>query len=244
MKKVLTIAGSDCSAGAGIQADIKTISAHKLYAMSVIVSVVAENTFEVKKIEDLSDEIIKAQIDCIYEDMKTDAVKIGMLSNKRIINCVIEKMRQYKPDNIVLDPVMYATRGACLLQEDAIEILIKDFVPMCTCITPNIPEAERISGMKISTVDDMKKAAAKIQSMGTKSVLVKGGHYDGDAIDVLYDGENYYEYTTEKIPTKNTHGTGCTLSSAIASYLAMGHDVPESVKLAKEFIERFNQDEK
>lgn len=236
MKKVLTIAGSDCSGGAGIQADIKTMSAHGVYAMSVIVSVVAENTFEVVSIEDLPDTIIKDQIDCIYNDMGTDAVKIGMLSNKRIMSCVRDKLLEYKPENVVLDPVMYAKHGACLMQEDAIDLLIEDLIALCTCITPNIPEAERISGMKINGVDDMKKAAVIIHDMGARYVLVKGGHHVGDAIDILYDGENFHEFVNEKIDTKNTHGTGCTLSSAIASNLALGKSIYDAVKLSKEYI--------
>lgn len=236
MKKVLTIAGSDCSAGAGIQADIKTMSALGVYAMSVIVSVVSENTFEVVSREDLPVKIINEQIDCIYNDMKTDAVKIGMLSNKKILQAVIDKLIEYNPQNVVLDTVMVATRGGRLLDDDCVQLLTDRLVPLCTCVTPNIPEAERICQMKIEKVDDMKRAAVKICEMNAKSALIKGGHLSGDAVDVLFDGEKFYEYKTKRLNTRNTHGTGCTLSSAIASYLAKGKSIEQAVGLAKEYV--------
>jgi len=236
MKKVLTIAGSDPSGGAGIQADIKTMSAHGVYAMSVIVSIVAENTMRVIDIEDVSLKMIAEQIDSIYEDIGTDAVKIGMLSNSDIMSTVADKLLEYKPNNIVLDPVMYAKGGNALMQENSINTLIEKLIPLCDLITPNIPEAEKISQMKISSLGDMREASEKILNLGCKAVLLKGGHYIGDAIDVLYDGNTFTEYKTEKIDTKNTHGTGCTLSSSIASNLALGHSLEEAVSLSKEYI--------
>ena len=192
MKRVLTIAGSDCSGGAGIQADIKTISAHGVYAMSVIVSVVAENTVHVLKKQDIAPEIVRAQVDAIYEDIGTDAVKI--------------------------------------------ETCKAEIWPLADVLTPNIPEAEEITGMHIETEDDMCAAAKLIYTMDCKAVLVKGGHFAGDPIDILFDGEQYISFTAKRIQTKNTHGTGCTLSSAIASNLALGYAPAEAVKRAKDYM--------
>ncbi|RVU53986.1 bifunctional hydroxymethylpyrimidine kinase/phosphomethylpyrimidine kinase [Anaerosphaera multitolerans] len=236
MKKVLTIAGSDPTGGAGIQADIKTMSAHGVYAMSVIVSVVAENTMRVISIEDISLKVIRDQIDAVYEDIGTDAVKIGMLSNSEIMVAVAQKLREYSPLNIVLDPVMYAKGGNALMAENSIETLIKELLPLCDLITPNIPEAEKITNMKIHSIEDMKRASEKILNYGCKSVLLKGGHYIGEAIDILYDGKDFVTYETKRIKTKNTHGTGCTLSSSIASNLALGFSLKEAISLSKEYI--------
>lgn len=237
MVTALTIAGSDCSGGAGIQADIKTMSAHGVFAMSVITSVVAENTCRVIKIEDISVETVKAQIDAIYEDIEVNAVKVGMLSDSRIMEAVADKLIEYGAHNIVVDPVMYAKNGMALMSPDAIDTLIKRIVPIATVLTPNIPEAECISGAKISTVDDMRKACADIKCMGAKNVLIKGGHSDGAPIDVLMTEQGeIIELSGKRINTKNTHGTGCTLSSAIASGLALGLSVEVSVKNAKEYV--------
>ena len=236
MRKALTIAGSDCSGGAGIQADLKTMSALGVYGMSVIVSVVAENTARVISVEDISPRVISDQIDAVFEDIFPDAVKVGMLSSEEVMRTVAAKLAEYRPQHIVIDPVMYAKNGAPLMQEDAIDALISLIVPVATVLTPNIPEAEKITGMRISTIDDMKKAGEKIVSMGAKAALVKGGHYIGDASDVLFDGSDFHIYTTKRINTKNTHGTGCTLSSAIASNLALGYPLPESIKRAKDYV--------
>ncbi|MCH5164033.1 MAG: bifunctional hydroxymethylpyrimidine kinase/phosphomethylpyrimidine kinase [Clostridiales bacterium] len=236
MKTALTIAGSDCSGGAGIQADIKTMSALGVYGMSVIVSVVAENTSRVISIEDVSPKMIADQLDAIFEDIEVDAVKVGMLTSPMCMVTVANKLKQYSPKHIVVDPVMYATGGSPLMQEDAIDIFISEIIPLATMLTPNIPEAERIVGKKIVTVEDMKNAAAEIQKLGAKTVLIKGGHYDGDALDILFDRENYHTYIHKRINSKNTHGTGCTLSSAIASYLALGLSPEAAVKNAKEYI--------
>lgn len=237
MVTALTIAGSDCSGGAGIQADIKTMSAHGVFAMSVITSVVAENTCRVIKIEDISVDTVKAQIDAIYEDIAVGAVKVGMLSDSKIMVAVADKLIEYGAKNIVVDPVMYAKNGMALMSPDAIDTLIKRIVPIATVLTPNIPEAECISGDRIVTVDDMRKACAKIKRMGAKNVLIKGGHSDGAPIDVLLtESGEIIEYSGKRINTKNTHGTGCTLSSAIASGLALGQSVKDSVKNAKEYV--------
>ena len=236
IKRALTIAGSDCSGGAGIQADLKTMSALGVFGMSVIVSVVAENTSRVISIEDVSPAVIKDQIDAVYEDIGTDAVKVGMLSTPECMEAVAERLSFYNPDNVVIDPVMYAKNGCPLMQEDSIDALISIIIPRAKLLTPNIPEAEKISGMKIETIDDMKRAAEIIQKMGASSVLVKGGHYMGDAEDVLLSDKGFSTYVTKRINTKNTHGTGCTLSSAIASYLALGNAMDEAVRLAKEYV--------
>ncbi|WP_053956411.1 bifunctional hydroxymethylpyrimidine kinase/phosphomethylpyrimidine kinase [Inediibacterium massiliense] len=236
MKKVLTIAGSDCSGGAGIQADLKTFSAHGVFGMSVIVSVVAENTSRVIDIQDVTPDMIKKQMDAVFEDIEVDAIKIGMLSTPLCMKAVVEKLQEYKPRNVVIDPVMYAKNGCPLMNPNAIETLIEVVLPMADLLTPNIPEAEKISNIKISNTKDMETAAKLIYDMGCKNVLVKGGHAIGDALDVLYDGKDFYHFETERIDTKNTHGTGCTFSSAIASNLALGMSMSQAVQQAKKYI--------
>lgn len=236
MKKVLTIAGSDCSGGAGIQADLKTFSALGVFGMSVIVSVVAENTSRVIDIQDVLPDMIKKQIDAVFEDIDVDAVKIGMLSTPQCMEAVAEKLRQYKPHNVVIDPVMYAKNGCPLMQPTSIDTLIKTIIPLADVLTPNIPEAEKIADIEIKSHGDMENAAKKIQSMGCKAVIIKGGHAVGDATDILYDGNKMYYYKASRIDTKNTHGTGCTFSSAIAAQLSKGLSVENAVSRAKEYV--------
>lgn len=237
MKKALTIAGSDCSGGAGIQADLKTFSAHGVFAMSVIVSVVAENTQRVIDIQDITPDMIRKQIDAVFEDIDVDAVKIGMLSEEKCMYAVAEGLKKYKPNNIVVDPVMYAKGGCPLMNPEAIDVLIKEIIPLADIITPNIPEAEKIAGIKIENIDDMKKACQIIYNMGTKAVLVKGGHGESEnSIDILFDGKDFHSYSSERINTKNTHGTGCTLSSAIASNLALGRTMAQAVLKSKQYV--------
>lgn len=236
LRTALTIAGSDCSGGAGIQADLKTFSANGVFGMSVIVSVVAENTSRVISVENISPETIKNQIDAIFEDIEVNAVKIGMLSDSLCMNTVAEKLIQYKPKFTVIDPVMIAKGGHALMQGDALSTLIEKIIPLSYLLTPNIPEAEIITGMKISTLDDMKKSAEKIFSMGASNVLVKGGHLKGDALDVLYDGKDFHTFSSERINTKNTHGTGCTYSSAITANLAKDCPLILSVAKAKAYV--------
>jgi len=235
-KKVLTIAGSDCSGGAGIQADLKTFAAHGVYGMSVIVSVVAENTFQVIDMQDITPEMIEKQIDAVFEDIGADAVKVGMLSQPSCMEAVARKLTQYKPRNVVIDPVMIAKNGCPLMNPDSVDKLIHGILPLADVLTPNIPEAEKISDMKINSAEDMERAAKRICELGAKNVLVKGGHAIGDALDILYDGNQFYHFSAERINTKNTHGTGCTYSSAIASNLALGLDLQEAVKRAKEYV--------
>ena len=236
MKKVLSIAGSDCSGGAGIQADLKTFSAHGVFGMSVIVSVVAENTSRVIDIQDITPDMIKKQIDAVFEDIEVDAVKIGMLSTPECMNAVADKLLEYHPANVVIDPVMYAKNGCPLMNPTAVDTLIKVILPLADVLTPNIPEAEKIADMQITSVADMEMAAKKICAMGCKSIVVKGGHASGSALDVLFDGKDFYHFETPRIATKNTHGTGCTFSSAIASQLANGLSVKEAVQRAKTYV--------
>lgn len=236
MKKVLTIAGSDCSGGAGIQADLKTFSAHGVYGMSVIVSVVAENTSRVIDIQDITPEMIEKQIDAVFEDIGVDAVKVGMLSTPECMRAVAGKLRQYKPEHVVIDPVMYAKNGCPLMDPSAVDALIESILPLADVLTPNIPEAERITGMEIRSVTDMETAAQKIHDMGCRTVVVKGGHAIGNALDVLFDGKQMHHFETQRIDTKNTHGTGCTFSSAVASQLALGMDICKAVEKAKAYV--------
>ncbi|GFR34222.1 bifunctional hydroxymethylpyrimidine kinase/phosphomethylpyrimidine kinase [Thermobrachium celere] len=237
MKKVLTIAGSDSCGGAGIQADLKTFSAHLVYGMSVITSVTAQNTQGVTDAYDLPVEVIEKQISAIFDDIKVDAVKIGMLSSSEIISIVANSLKLHKAQNIVLDPVMISKSGFNLLKEDAVKTLINELIPICTIITPNIYEASLIVQMDIKDLEDMKIACKKIYDKGARYVLVKGGHLNDDAIDVLFDGQDYYQFKGSRIKTKNTHGTGCTLSSAIASNLALGFDIVESIRRSKNYIQ-------
>ena len=236
MKKVLSIAGSDCSGGAGIQADLKTFSAHGVYGMSVIVSVVAENTDRVIGIQDVSPEMIGKQIDAVFEDIEVDAVKVGMLSTPDCMEEVAAKLKFYHPANIVVDPVMYAKNGCPLMEPEAIKTLIGIVIPFADVLTPNIPEAERITGNRISSIAEMEEAAKRIHSMGCRAVVVKGGHATGNAVDVLFDGKEICHFDTTRIDTKNTHGTGCTFSSAVASQLAKGVNLREAVQRAKDYV--------
>lgn len=240
MKNCLSIAGSDCSGGAGIQADIKTFSANGCFGMSVVTSVVAENTNRVISVQDIDLKIIEDQIDAVFEDIQVDAVKIGMLSSESVMRTVTSSLDKYRPEKIVIDPVMIAKGGCALMKPEALETLKSKIIPMAYILTPNIPEAETITGMKIESVADMKKAAKEIHLMGASNILIKGGHMslevNRDAVDVLFDGKDFYEYINKRINTKNTHGTGCTLSSAIAANLANGLLAREAVGRAKEYV--------
>lgn len=236
MKKVLTIAGSDCSGGAGIQADIKTICAHKMYAMSVITSLTAQNTTGVYAISDCEAEFVAKQLDCIFTDIYPDAIKIGMVSDKKIINVISEKLKEYKSKNIVIDPVMISTSGSKLLSDDAIQSLKENLLPFATLITPNIPEAEVLSGVKISSESEMIKSAEIMSNEFRCAVLVKGGHSKNNATDILYCNYKIAEFESERINNSNTHGTGCTLSSAIACGLADGLSLEESINNAKKYL--------
>jgi len=236
LKTALTIAGSDSSGGAGIQADLKTFSAHGIFGMSVITAVTAQNTQGVFGIQDIRPDMVEKQIEAIFEDLPVDSVKIGMVSKIETIEAIINKLSLYKPKIIVLDPVMVSKSGFHLLIKESTDFLIKHLLPMATIITPNLPEAEFILGIEIKTIKDMEHAAVEIYSMGSKNVLIKGGHLEGDATDILYDGLKFTHFKQKRIHTKNTHGTGCTLSSAIASNLAREYSIIDSVTKAKAYI--------
>ncbi len=236
MKKVLTIAGSDSSGGAGIQADIKTITAHKMYAMSAITALTAQNTTGVFGIFEASPEFVKQQIDCIFEDIRPDAVKIGMVSSPGIINAIADKLIEYGAENIVVDPVMIATSGSRLLSEEAMEALVKRLLPLGTVITPNIPEAEALCGIEIKSREDMIEAAEKISAFIPGGVMIKGGHLPASADDLLYRKGELRWYPCERVDNPNTHGTGCTFSSAIACNLAAGRSLEESIAGAKAYV--------
>lgn len=236
MKTALSIAGSDCSGGAGIQADLKTFSAHGLFGMTVITSVVAENTFRVIESQDIRPDVIEKQIDAVFEDIVPDAVKVGMLSCRAAMLAVAGRLRALKARNVVLDPVMDTKNGRALMDPDAVGTLLSEILPVSDIVTPNIPEAEKITGMQIKNQEDMRQAALLIHAKGCRGVVVKGGHSQGDAVDILFDGKHFYEYPAPRLNTRHTHGTGCTLSSAIASNLALGLPAHQAVARAKAYM--------
>ena len=236
MRTSLTIAGSDSSGGAGIQADIKTMTMNGVYAMSVITALTAQNTLGVKAVSDSSPEFLKEQIDAVFEDIFPDSVKIGMVSSGELIDVIAGRLKFYSAENIVVDPVMVATSGSALIKSDAIKILVSKLLPLATLVTPNIPEAEVLSSMKISDKEDMIKAARYIGDSCGCAVLLKGGHSINDANDLLYERGKVVWFRGRRINNPNTHGTGCTLSSAIALNLAKGLTLANSVKKAKEYI--------
>ena len=236
MKTALTIAGSDCSGGAGIQADIKTFSALGCYAMSVVTCVVAENTQRMLSTMTVPPDIISDQLEAVFSDIGADAVKIGVLPDADSMRAVAEALRKYRPKIVVCDPVLSATAGGELMQSSAQDVFLEEIVPLCSLLTPNIPETETLLGCHITGLTDIKAAALSLYSCGAGAVLIKGGHLSGDATDILFDGNSFHSYTHSRISTASTHGTGCTLSSAIAAMQAQGHALPEAVGLAKEYL--------
>lgn len=236
IKTALTIAGSDSSGGAGIQADIKTMTCNGIYAMSAITALTAQNTTGVTKIMEVSPDFLKEQIKDVVEDIFPDAVKTGMVSSSELIKTIAESIKEFKLKNIVVDPVMVATSGAKLISDNAIETLKNELLPLATVITPNIPEAEVLCGSKITSEKDMENAAKSINEKFGCAVLLKGGHNLNDANDFLFDGKIGTWFYGKRINNPNTHGTGCTLSSAIASNLAKGYPLEKSVKNAKDYL--------
>ena len=236
MYKVLTIAGSDSSGGAGIQADIKTIAAHDMYAMSVITALTAQNTTGVYGIFETTADFTKMQIDAVFTDIAPDAVKIGMVSNAEIIKVIAERLRYYNAKNIVVDPVMVSTSGGKLMMDGAAETLTNELFPLAAVVTPNLRESEALCGFSISNRDEMIRAADMIGSRYGCAVLIKGGHASGGASDLLYSGGENHWFEGVRIDNPNTHGTGCTLSSAIACRLAEGRSLEEAIRLAKEYL--------
>lgn len=236
MRTALTIAGSDSSGGAGIQADIKTMSMNGVYAMSAITALTAQNTTGVTGIMEVSPEFLGEQLDAVFTDIRPDAVKIGMVSSGKLIEKIAEKLTAYQAENIVVDPVMVATSGAKLISDEAIYVLKRELLPLATVITPNIPETEVLADMAVKTPEDMLKAAEKISREYGCAVLCKGGHSLNDANDLLYADGKMRWFKGKRIDNPNTHGTGCTLSSAIASNLAKGFALEEAIERAKDYI--------
>ena len=236
MKTALTIAGSDSSGGAGIQADIKTMTAYGVYAMSAVTALTAQNTTGVYGIMEAAPEFLAKQLDCIFTDIFPDAIKIGMLSSGGMMRVVADKLREYGARHVVLDPVMVSTSGSRLMQEDAAIVMQEELFPLAQVITPNIPETEVLTGMKIGSAQDMEQAAGKLAAGCRCAVLCKGGHRVSDADDLLcMDGKQSW-IRGERIDNPNTHGTGCTLSSAIACNLALGYSLEEAVRRAKTYL--------
>ena len=234
--RAMTIAGSDSGGGAGIQADLKTFAAHGVYGTSALTAITSQNTRGVTDVLELPASLIESQIDAIISDIGADVVKTGMLSSSTVIEVVAAKARQHEMDALVVDPVMVAKGGDKLLQDDAVDALRSLLVPIAMVITPNIPEAETLLGVKIETLDEAKEAAQALVGMGARAAVVKGGHLSGPPTDMLYDGEEFRAFTSRRIDTTSTHGTGCTFASAIASNLAKGLPLRQSVSLAKSYV--------
>jgi hydroxymethylpyrimidine/phosphomethylpyrimidine kinase len=237
--KALTIAGSDSGGGAGIQADLKTFQELRVFGMSALTAVTAQNTLGVQGVYPLSPEAVAQQIESIGTDLGADAVKTGMLFSAEIIEVVASKVKQFGWDRLVVDPVMIAKGGAPLLQEEAVSALKTHLLPISMVVTPNIPEAEALTGLTIRTIEDRKEAAKRLHELGVKYVVIKGGHDDDgeETVDVLYDGSEFFYFTSKRIDTKHTHGTGCTFAAAITAELAKGKTVQEAVQTAKSFIQ-------
>jgi len=236
MKRILTIAASDSGGGAGIQADLKTIALMGGFGMSAITALTAQNTMGVKKIQKVPVSFIAKQIDTVISDIGVDAVKTGMLVNAKVIETISYKLRAHHITKVVVDPVMVAESGVSLLAEDAHLSLKRELIPLAFLATPNLYEASILSGKRIKTISQMKEVSKKIYQMGAQNVLVKGGHLKGKPIDILYDGKEFYKFEAERIKTKNTHGTGCTFSAALATEIAKGISITQAVKNAKDFI--------
>lgn len=236
VRKALTIAGSDSGAGAGIQADLKTFAALGVYGTSAITAITAQNTVGVTQVFALHPKLVGAQIDAVVNDIGAHALKTGMLANTVIIDTVAKKIRAHGLKNLVVDPVMVATSGDLLIEKSAVTALRSRLIPLAAVVTPNLPEAEELTGMRLRTSKEIEEAARRMIDMGTKTVVIKGGHRKGPAVDLFYNGKKFRVLSAPRIRTKNTHGTGCTFSAAIAAYLAKGESVDQAVTLAKKYI--------
>lgn len=234
--RALTIAGSDSSGGAGLQADLKTFSAFGIYGMSVVTAVTAQDTVKVHSAFGLDPKFIGLQFEAVLTDIGVDGIKTGMLYDASVVQLIAEKLHRNPVPHIVVDPVMVSKGGDRLLEPGAIDILKRELIPAATLITPNIPEAELLSGLSIQSLDDVREAATEIKELGCQAVLIKGGHLEGEAVDVLFDGEIFTEFKSERIASRNTHGTGCTYSAAILSNLIKGHPLIESIRISKDYI--------
>lgn len=238
MRTALTIAGSDSSGGAGIQADLKTFAAHGVFGMSAITAVTAQNTLGVMRVAVLDAGMVTAQIDASASDIGVHATKIGMLANAAIVFAVADAIRRHRLPHVVLDPVMIAKSGAKLLDDDAVRALATELLPLTDVVTPNVLEAEALTGLRIASTADLLQTAKRLVELGARAALVKGGHLEGPAVDVLWDGRSATEVQADRINTRHTHGTGCTLSAAIAAHLALGADLPTAVRAAKTYVTR------
>lgn len=236
MNTVFAIAGTDPTGGAGVQADLKTFMAHNVYGMSIITALVAQNTLGVKDIMNVTPDFLEEQFDCVFNDIFPDALKIGMVSETELIHTIVKKLKQYHARHIVVDPVMVSTSGSRLIEDSALDALKYELIPLSEIITPNIPEAEVLTGKKIKSKEDMIRAAQDIRQWYQGDILIKGGHFEDRADDLLYHNNEKIWLECEHIDNPNTHGTGCTLSSAIASHLASGYDMITSVRKAKDYI--------
>jgi hydroxymethylpyrimidine/phosphomethylpyrimidine kinase len=236
IRKALTIAGSDSGAGAGIQADLKTFAALGVYGTSAITAITAQNTVGVTQVLTLSPKLVAAQIDAVIDDIGAHAVKTGMLATRAIVEVVAKKVRQHRLKNLVVDPVMVATSGDLLIRKNAVAALRSRLLPLATVVTPNLPEAEQLTHMRLRTWEEIEAAAKQIVALGAKTVIIKGGHRKGPAVDLFFDGKKFHILDAPRIRTRNTHGTGCTLSAAIAAYLAKGEDIESAVRAAKKYI--------
>ncbi len=238
MKVALTIAGSDSSGGAGIQADLKTFAAYGVFGLSAITAITAQNTLGVTQVTVLAPDMVAAQVDAVVTDIGADATKIGMLANAAIAGAVADAIERHGLRLVVLDPVMVATSGARLLDPAAVAILRDRLMPLAAIVTPNVPEAEALTGIRVSTVADLGRAARRLVELGARAALVKGGHLEGPAVDAFWDGSVAIDFAAERVPGRNTHGTGCTLSAAIAAGLALGDDLARAVERAKDYVTR------
>jgi hydroxymethylpyrimidine/phosphomethylpyrimidine kinase len=236
IRTALTIAGSDSCGGAGIEADLKTMAAFGVYGAVAVTSITAQNTLGVSASRHLSPELVAAQIDAVIEDIGADAVKTGMLATTGIVEAVVDRLSHYRVKRLVVDPVMVATSGAPLMEGETVQVFRRDLAPLALVITPNVPEAEALSGIKLVSEAAVEDAARAIAALGVPFVLIKGGHFEEGATDTLYDGERFEKLSLPRLPVGPVHGTGCTLSAAIASGLALGHDVRRSVSRAKRYV--------
>lgn len=245
MKKALTIAGSDSGGGAGIQADLKTFQELAVYGMSALTAVTAQNTLGVHAVYPMTAEAVVKQIQAIGDDIGADAIKTGMLFSTEIIEAVAANINTYRWENVVVDPVMIAKGGASLLQAEAVSAMKRFLLPLAKVITPNIPEAEVLTGLTIQTAEHKQEAAKRLHDLGVQNIIIKGGHEENltESIDLLFDGKEFYTFTSKRMETKNTHGTGCTFSAAITAELAKERSVYEAVQVAKEFIQAAIEDE-
>lgn len=238
MKLALTIAGSDSSGGAGIQADLKTFAAHGVFGLSAITAVTAQNTVGVSSVAVMTPDIVAAQIDAVVDDLGAHAAKTGMLANAAVADAVVAAIMRHAISRLVVDPVMVATSGARLLDEEAVTTVRSRLLPLAMLVTPNVAEAEILTGLRLATAADLARAARELVAMGAGAALVKGGHLEGPAVDAFWDGSAALELVAARVPGRNTHGTGCTLSAAVTARLALGDDLVSAVRLAKEYVTR------